>query len=190
MDYIKRTKQKYDELAHSINFRQGDDMTAGMVVRFTTMLMGERVLDLGSGTGHDTRTLKRYGMHVQGLDISEEMIEVAKQTVNDVSFRRGDFRNLPFDDEVLDGVWANLSLVHLMKKDLPIALLQVNRVLKGTGIFYASFFTSGTDGFIDELYYSFYSPEQLRDLFEENRFVLFDEVLTDHVIHLFARKQP
>jgi ubiquinone/menaquinone biosynthesis C-methylase UbiE len=189
MDYIKRTKQKYNQLAHSNDLRHGDDGTAGMVVRFTTMLMGERVLDLGSGTGQDTRTLKRYGIHVQGLDISEEMIEVAKQTVNHVSFRRGDFRNLPYDDEVFDGIWANLSLVHLMKKDLSIALSQVHRVLKATGIFYASFLTQGTDGFIDDLYYSFYSIEELRERFEDNKLTVFDEVTTDRTAHLFARKQ-
>lgn len=189
MDYIKRTKQKYDQLAHSSDQSQGSNGTTGMVVRFTTMLMGERVLDLGSGTGRDTRTLKRYGVHVQGLDISEEMIAVAKQTVDQVAFRRGDFRNLPYDDEVFDGIWANLSLVHLMKQDLSIALSQVHRVLKATGIFYASFLTQGTDGFLDDLYYSFYSIEELRERFEESKLTVFDEVATERMAHLFARKQ-
>ncbi|MFC4769188.1 class I SAM-dependent methyltransferase [Effusibacillus consociatus] len=189
MDYIKRTKQRYDELARSHEWRH-TDLTPGLVARFTAMLLGERILDLGSGAGRDTLTLKRYGVHVQGMDISEEMLAVAKQTVGDpdVAFTKGDFRNLPYPDDMFDGIWANMSLLHLMKKDLPIALSQVRRVLKDTGVLYASFLSEGEDGFIDGLYYAFYTPQELDEIFEKSGFTIFDQVVSDDTVHLFARK--
>lgn len=188
MDYIKRTKQRYDELARSHEWRH-TDLTPSLVVRFTTMLLGERILDLGSGAGQDTLTLKRYGVHVQGMDISEEMLAVAEQTVGGVSFQKGDFRNLPYPDDMFDGIWANMSLLHLMKKDLPVALSQVRRVLKDTGVLYASFLTEGEDGFIDDLYYAFYSADDLHRIFEQSGFTIFDEVAGEGTMHLFARKK-
>jgi len=187
MDYIKRTKQRYDELARSHEWRH-TDLTPGLVVRFTTMLLGERILDLGSGAGQDTLTLKRYGVHVQGLDISEEMLAIAQETVHDVSFQKGDFRNLPYPDKIFDGIWANMSLLHLDKKDLPVALSQVRRVLGDTGVLYASFLTEGEDGFIDGLYYAFYSPDELRQIFAKSGFAIFDELVSWDTVHLFMRK--
>ncbi|GAX91926.1 class I SAM-dependent methyltransferase [Effusibacillus lacus] len=188
MDYIKRTKQRFDELARSHAWRH-TELTPGMVVRFTTMLLGERVLDLGSGAGRDTLTLKHYGVHAQGLDISEEMLAIAQQTVGEATFQKGDFRNLPYPDDMFDGIWANMSLLHLMKKDLPVALAQVRRVLKDTGVLYASFLTGGEDGFVDDLYYAFYMLEELHEIFKRAGFVIFDEVAGDGAVHLFARKK-
>jgi ubiquinone/menaquinone biosynthesis C-methylase UbiE len=187
MDYIKKTKQRYDELARSQEWRH-TDLTPGLVVRFTTLLLGDKILDLGSGAGQDTLTLKRYGVHVQGMDISEEMLAVAQQTVEGVPFQKGDFRNLPYPDGMFDGIWANMSLLHLMKKDLPVALSQISRVLNDTGVLYASFLTEGEDGFIDGLYYAFYSPAELRRIFKECRFTIFDELESGDTVHLFARK--
>lgn len=188
MEYIKRTKQRYDELARSHEWRH-TELTPGLVVRFTEMLLGDRILDLGSGAGRDTLTLKRYGVHVEGLDISEEMLAVAKQTVDGVPFQKGDFRNLPYPDDMFDGIWANMSLLHLMKKDLPVALSQVRRVLNDAGVLYASFLTEGEDGFIDGLYYAFYSPSELHEIFDRCGFAIFDEVAGGDTIHLFARKK-
>lgn len=188
MDYIQRTKQRYNELARSHSWRH-TPQTPGMVVRFTTMLLGERILDLGSGAGEDSLTLKRYGVHVQGLDISEEMLSAAKQNARDVPFQKGDFRNLPYPDDFFDGIWANMSLIHLVKPDLKVALAQVHRVLKGTGVLYASFLAGGEDGFYDNLYCAFYTLPELNKVFSEHGFIIFDEVSTDGEIHLFARKK-
>ncbi|WP_200759948.1 class I SAM-dependent methyltransferase [Effusibacillus dendaii] len=188
MDYIKQTKQRYDELARSHEWRH-TELTPSLVVRFTAMLTGERILDLGSGAGRDTLTLKRYGVHVQGMDISEEMLAVAQQNVGDVEFQKGDFRNLPYPDQSFDGIWANMSLLHLSRHDLPVALSQIKRVLNDTGVLYASFLTGGDDGFIDGLYYAFYSPNELHEIFDKSGFAIFDELVSGDSVHLFLRKK-
>ena len=59
----------------------------------------ETLLDIGCGTGHWSSFFASIGYMVTGIDISPEMIEVAKQTVPDCSFHVGDACDLPFDDE-------------------------------------------------------------------------------------------
>ena len=54
---------------------------------------GSRALDFGCGTGRSTRFLKKLGFRVTGIDISEDMLQVARAA--DPS---GDYRLVPSDD--------------------------------------------------------------------------------------------
>src|ERR1022692_1906572 len=54
---------------------------------------GKRALDFGCGTGRSTRFLKTLGFDVIGVDISEDMVRIARDT--DLS---GDYRLIPDDD--------------------------------------------------------------------------------------------
>src|SRR5271166_5005438 len=63
---------------------------------------GTRALDFGCGTGRSTRFLKQLGLHATGVDVSEEMLRIARAT--DPS---GDYRLVPDDDfgELEDGTF-------------------------------------------------------------------------------------
>jgi ubiquinone/menaquinone biosynthesis C-methylase UbiE len=54
---------------------------------------GQRALDFGCGTGRSTRVLRKLGFEVTGVDISEDMLRIARTT--DPS---GDYRLVPGDD--------------------------------------------------------------------------------------------
>jgi SAM-dependent methyltransferase len=54
---------------------------------------GKRALDFGCGTGRSTRLLRKLGFHVTGVDISEDMLRIARAT--DPS---GDYRLVPGDN--------------------------------------------------------------------------------------------
>jgi ubiquinone/menaquinone biosynthesis C-methylase UbiE len=54
---------------------------------------GTRALDFGCGTGRSTRFLQKLGFRVTGVDISEDMLRIARAT--DLS---GDFRLVPGDN--------------------------------------------------------------------------------------------
>jgi len=54
---------------------------------------GTRALDFGCGTGRSTRFLKQLGLHTTGVDVSEEMLRIARAT--DPS---GDYRLVPGDN--------------------------------------------------------------------------------------------
>ena len=101
------------------------------------------VLDIGCGTGSLALRLAPSAAHVHGLDLSSEMIRIARskaeaQGVENVSFHTG-----PFDDgfavlanESLDGICA-YSILHLLH-DRPAALSRVFDLLRPGGFFISS----------------------------------------------------
>jgi len=96
-------------------------------------IKGKKILDLGCGTGIYTKILKRRGAHVQGIDISPKMIEIAKQNVRGVDFRIGSVYDLPYESGTFDIVLASL-VVHYFG-NLDRAFKEIRRVLKKNGVF-------------------------------------------------------
>lgn len=70
---------------------------------------GERVLDLGCGTGHLTKRIAEAGATVVGLDQSESMVAQARQNYPDLTFVVGDARDFRFD-EPFDAIFSNAVL--------------------------------------------------------------------------------
>jgi trans-aconitate methyltransferase len=70
---------------------------------------GERILDLGCGTGALTHEIACRGADVVGLDRSAEMIADARRKFPSIRFDICDARWLPFSDE-FDAVFSNAAL--------------------------------------------------------------------------------
>src|SRR4051794_17196954 len=70
---------------------------------------GERVLDLGCGTGHLTAQVAAAGAAVVGLDLAPAMIEQARRTYAQLEFVAGDARDFAFA-EPFDAVLSNAAL--------------------------------------------------------------------------------
>ena len=118
------------------------------------------VLDVGCGPGTVTIDLTEVvsSGHVTGIDISEEVIEIARRAMHDsdvhnVDFEVGDVYGLSFDDKSFDVVYAHQVLQHLSK---PVAALsEMRRVLRDGGLLavrdsdYAAFSWSPDDPRLD-----------------------------------------
>jgi SAM-dependent methyltransferase len=75
---------------------------------------GERVLDVGCGTGAVTReAARRAGAEgrVVGLDLNPRMLAVAERVAPEIEWRQGDAGNLPFEDAALDVVVSQFALM-------------------------------------------------------------------------------
>jgi ubiquinone/menaquinone biosynthesis C-methylase UbiE len=100
---------------------------------------GLRVLDLGSGTGYPALLAAQVvgpGGSVTGIDLAEQMLEVARRKASSlnlahVSFRTGDATRLPFDPNSFDAVTSRFCLMFL--PDIPKAAVEIARVLKPGG---------------------------------------------------------
>src|ERR1700753_1688691 len=78
-----------------------------------------RVLDLGCGSGIPTaRVLTERGHSVVGVDVSEKMLELARQQVPEAEFRQTDMRTLEFDDGSFEAVTAYFSLLMLSRAEI------------------------------------------------------------------------
>lgn len=74
-------------------------------------LTGKKVLMIGCGTGEESRIIKEYGAtDIVGVDLSEESINIAKETYPDITFFIGDMHNLPFESNSFDFVYSSLAI--------------------------------------------------------------------------------
>ncbi len=96
---------------------------------------GAAALDLACGTGGFTRELQAAGLHVTGLDISEEMLVEARRRLPDVAFVAGDLRNfsLPGRFDLITCVFDSLNNL-LSAPDLGAALARARAHLRPGGL--------------------------------------------------------
>ncbi len=94
-----------------------------------------KILDLGCGVGQDAEYFSMKGRQVVGVDYSEEMLKLARNSSN-IEFILQDMRNLEFENESFDGVWAASSLfTHLNKNDRGDVIKKISKLLMPLGIF-------------------------------------------------------
>ncbi|WP_251341599.1 methyltransferase domain-containing protein [Haloplanus halophilus] len=95
---------------------------------------GDRVLDVGCGTGFGTEGLLQYTDDVHGLDQSIHQMEKAFEKfgrTDEVNFYRGDAERLPFADDSFDAVWSSGSIEYWPN---PVdALAEFRRIVKPGG---------------------------------------------------------
>ena len=148
------------------------------------------LLDLGCGTGRDAIELARSGFKVYGIDISSEMIKIAKSGITDnesIEFLQGDSEHIPYEDEHFDAVICSSSFHHYPR---PVASLsEIRRVLKKNGHLFL--LETCRDGFrliiIHDLiqktfrndHIRYYSTKELRRFLELAGFVEIKELLRD-----------
>lgn len=91
------------------------------------------VLEIGCGPGEIANYLKMKGIDIIGLDISDKMIEIAKQLNPFIDFRVGDVFNLAFNDNSVAGIVAPYLIVNFKSNDIPKAFSEIYRVLMDKG---------------------------------------------------------
>lgn len=98
---------------------------------FLDALPPGRALDAACGTGRHARRLVELGHTVTGVDLSTEMLAVARASVLGASFDEGDLTALAYDDASFDIVVSGLAIAHV--DDLDGAVRELARVLTPGG---------------------------------------------------------
>ncbi|HEX5541767.1 MAG TPA: demethylmenaquinone methyltransferase [Micromonospora sp.] len=92
---------------------------------------GERVLDVGAGTGVSTQELARSGAYAVGVDLSLGMLRAGHRVRPEVPLLAGDALRLPFPDAAFDAVTISFALRNVV--DTEAALREFARVTRPGG---------------------------------------------------------
>jgi SAM-dependent methyltransferase len=132
---------------------------------------GARVLDLGCGPGRDAAAMARAGLVVEAMDAVPEMVAMAARHPG-VTAKLGRFDDLSAHAR-FDGIWANFSLLHAPRADLPRHLRAIKTALKPGGVFHIALKT-GKGSARDTIgrLYSYYSQPELERLLTEAGFAV------------------
>jgi demethylmenaquinone methyltransferase / 2-methoxy-6-polyprenyl-1,4-benzoquinol methylase len=114
---------------------------------------GERVLDLGAGTGVSTVELAKSGAYAVGSDISLGMLGVGRRTRPQVPLVAGDALALPFADASFDAVTISFALRNVV--DTAGALTEMARVTRPGGRLVVCEFSHPTDPVFRKIYLSY-----------------------------------
>jgi len=142
------------------------------------------VCEIGCGPGEVATYLKYKGLNLIGIDISEEMIRIAKELNPNIDYRMGDVFHLDFPDSYFSGVIAPFLFVNYEPDEIKKAFTEIQRVLKKEGIFYLSFH-AGTERILNPdflvennpLEFNFLDVEEIIKLIAECGFELIEWVL-------------
>lgn len=108
---------------------------AARLVRFAQITAGQRVLDVGCGTGVAAVTAARAGAKVTGADLTPELLEVARENGTiaglDIAWREADVEQLPFADGQFDVVVSQFG--HMFAPRPDVAVREMLRVLAPGG---------------------------------------------------------
>lgn len=113
---------------HAFVFNYGESL-----IEFLSPKEGERILDLGCGTGELTNEINKIAANVVGMDKSMEMIEKAKREFHELEFVVGDAADFQFSEK-FDAIFSNATL-HWVKnyqaaiKGMYDNLLPVGRIV-------------------------------------------------------------
>ena len=145
-----------------------------MLTRFIADLPGGgHVLDLGCGPGEAARVMAAAGLQVTAFDAVPEMVAMAARHPG-VTAKLATFDDLGGTD-IYDGVWANFSLLHAARADIPRYLDAIHKALRPDGTFHIAL-KIGTGTHRDRLgrLYTYYRIEELMRLLGRSGFRIID----------------
>lgn len=141
---------------------------------------GNSILDLGCGSGRDTKYFLSKGYKVDATDGSMEICKVASDYTG-INVKCLLFNELDEIDKY-DGIWACASILHLDRDDLIDVFHRIARALKDNGILYTSFKYSEFEGVRNGRYFTDFTLESFNE-FQTNipEFIIEKKWITSDV---------
>ena len=122
---------RYDDLIQKQNW-YGPEILFGLI--FEYIKSGEKILDIGIGTGLSASAFHAVGLEVYGLDYSHEMLKICEQKAIAVDLKMFDINDLPlpYSNHFFDHISANAVIYFIANLDN--LFNEVSRIIKKKGI--------------------------------------------------------
>ena len=120
-----------------------------------------------------TRYLNDRGLEVIGFDLSNAMVDHARQLNPGMEFRQGDMRSPEIADEAFMGIAAFYSIIHIPRSEVVPVLGELRRILKPGGTLLLAFHIGDEVVHLDEWWgqnvsvdFVFFRPEEMTGYLE------------------------
>jgi SAM-dependent methyltransferase len=140
---VSTARAAYDATAETYAQLVGTELSAAVegpvdraflaaFVEFVGLAAGP-VADVGCGPGRVAAFLAGQGLDVVGVDLSPEMLTIARDAHPDIRFEEGQLTALPFADGSLGGAVCWYSIIHTPSEHLDEVFAELKRVLDADG---------------------------------------------------------
>ena len=139
--WLVNTRRSYDADADGYAEKVQGLLEANPYLRASLSLFAElvrdagggAVADVGCGPGYVTRHLHDLGVDAFGIDLSPEMVTLARRDHPDLRFEVGTMTALDLDDDSVTGVLAFWSVIHVPDHAVPGVFTEFRRVIRPAG---------------------------------------------------------
>ena len=179
-DSVVKTVATYDTIADQYAVALNAYTPAADRELFLTYLQPHsKILDVGCAAGRDSIFFTQHGHVTTGIDMSEKLLEIARQKAPGLTFINKDIRGKSFPDSFFDAIWASAVLLHLKRKEVLPVLKNFYLLLQPGGIVYVSVKQGkGSADVAEELsnnvkrHFTYFMPDELSKVFMQAGFTV------------------
>jgi SAM-dependent methyltransferase len=209
--FLRDTRAAYDSVAADYAKRFQAELAAkpmdrALFIAFAELVQaagGGPVADIGCGPGHVAAHLHGLGLAAFGIDLSPEMVALARRSYPGLRFEEGSMTALDLPDGHLSGIVAMYSIIHIPPGLLPDVFAEFHRTLAPGGHLLVAFQAGDerrhvTEAFGHPVSVDAYRlpPDRVAELLTQAGLVLSAQLLrepyegqeTDQRAYLLARK--
>lgn len=159
LNYYNQNAAHFVQGTLSVDFKQTQD-------RFLAKLpVNAYILDLGCGSGRDTKYFLENDYRVDATDGSVELCKIASDYTG-INVQQMLFEELN-EDGKYDGIWACSSILHLAKPALAKVLKKMAVALRGNGVIYTSFKYGDFEGERNGRYFTDFTEESFMEYLKQ-----------------------
>lgn len=167
LDYYNKHAVSFVAKTNHVDFQKIQD-------KFLALLGQDAyILDLGCGSGRDTKYFLSLGYQVDAADGSEELCRIAGE------YTGIHVKNMLFQDmdavKQYDGVWACASILHLTGQELKSVMHKIAVALKEKGILYTSFKYGEFEGMRNGRYFKDFTAESFSRFMQDMKELKIEE---------------
>ena len=170
--YNKNAKKYYDDTVNA-------DMSYFRDKFLSKVKLGGTILDLGCGTGRDSKAFKEAGYKVIAVDGSIELCKMATKLIGQEVIC-STFEDLE-PSEKYDGIWACSSLLHIPKEEIKKVIKKLLLYMNDNCILYMSYKYGDYSGDRNDRFFVDMTEESVNEIFKEfiNLSKIEEEITTD-----------
>jgi cyclopropane fatty-acyl-phospholipid synthase-like methyltransferase len=185
-DPVNITINTYNKYASDFKKRsQNEDVTTlKLIKKLKKYDTGSNLLDIGCGTGRDSLILSNEGFDIIAIDLSEEMLKIAKEIAPKVTFLKMDIRNMSFKKRSFDCIWSLAALLHIPKENIENVFCRISEIIKISGLFVFSLKLGEGEKYVENKgdnnldgarrFFAYYSEEELKEILKKFKFEVLE----------------